>query len=159
MEAVTICNQRSTDVSTAHNKRKKQAKETTAITLRLKRKRELEELADQLGESQSQVADRAIGELHAKRAEEAQERTKRAITLLAELRRRVGDLGIEDGQGIGYSNSGPIAVQVGDTTYVQHDDGTITADRTVAGRSEMALVGEDGIDGWMATAPAEPALN
>ncbi len=134
----------------------------TAFRLKDDTLAQLEEMSKASNRSRTAVVELGIKLAHAHHLEalaEGRERGRRATALLAELRKRLGDLGIEDGQGIGYSDSGPIAVQIGDTTFVQHDDGTITAGRGVAGRSEMAIVGEDGIAEWMVTGPTEPALN
>jgi len=122
----------------------------------------LAEMAEFSGRSRSAIIELGINTLyrsHLEAKREGEERGKRALELLAELRRRIGDLGVEDGEGIAFSDSGPIAVEAGGTTYVEGEDGQILATRAISGRHEMAIVGETGLSDWMVHAPAEPSLN
>ncbi len=122
----------------------------------------LDEMAEFSGRTRTAILELGINVLHRNHLEarrEGEERGKRALELLAELRRRIGDLGVEDGEGIAFSDSGPIAVEAGGTTYVEGEDGQILATRAISGRHEMAIVGETGLSDWMVHAPAEPSLN
>lgn len=134
----------------------------TPITLRLKRKRELEELAEQLGRSQAQVADLAIGEMHAKVIDEARERARRGVALLGRLQERLGekfwrDFGVQE-VGFEADAAGRVAVHAGSTQFIE-SDGMLIAVRGRDGRTELAEVGEEGLGTWIPAMPGEPAMN
>ena len=135
----------------------------TPITLRLKRKRELEELAEQLGRSQAQVADLAIGELHAKVIDEARDRARRSVALLRRLQERLGqDFWREHGAdevGFEVDAVGRVSVSAGDVRFIESDDDRLIAVRARDGRTELAEVGEDALSAWIAAFPGEPAMN
>ena len=90
---------------------------------------------------------------------EGRERARRAQALIEELKQRLGDDLLDGAEQVGFSDDGPIAVQVGAVAYVLTDSGVIVAQRETKGRAEMAVVGEDGVLAWMAAAPAAPAMN
>lgn len=134
----------------------------TGLRLKDEARRKLHVLAEESGKSLADVATAGIDALWASREAamaERRERVRRTSALMEELRQRLGDDLFEGAGQVGYSNEGPIAVEANGIAYVLTDDGTIVASREAGGRSEMAVVGEHGISGWMATAPAEPALN
>ena len=134
----------------------------TPITLRLKRKRELEELAEQLGRSQAQVADLAIGDLHAKVIDEARERARRSVALLRRLQELLGETFWRDfdAQEVGFEAdaAGRVTVHAGATRFIE-SDGMLIAVRGRDGRTELAQVGDDGLGPWIPAVPGEPAMN
>ncbi len=141
--------------------------ETKAEAYRLKpdTKARIAEMAQASHRTKTDVVRLAVDTLYAKHVEavrEGQERARATTALLAELRKRLGEgLGIVSGQSIGFSEEGPIAVTIGDITYVQADGATITAQREVGGRYEMAILAEDGTCDWIAAGPsaAQIAMN
>ncbi len=90
---------------------------------------------------------------------EGRERARRAQALIEELKQRLGDDLLDGAEQVGFSDDGPIAVQVGAVAYVLTDSGVIVAQRETRGRAEMSVVREDGALAWMAAAPAAPSMN
>jgi len=90
---------------------------------------------------------------------EGRERARRAQALIEELKTRLGDDLLDGAEQVGFSDDGPIAVQVGAVAYVLTDSGAIVAQRETKGRAEMSVVPEDGALAWMAAAPAAPGMN
>ena len=135
---------------------------STPITLRLRRKHQLEELAEQLGRSQAQVADLAIGDLHAKVIDEARERARRSVALLRRLQERLGqdfwrDFGVQE---VGFEADavGRVSVTAADVRFIEADDRLIAV-RARDGHTELAEVGEDGLSAFIAAFPGDPAMN
>lgn len=124
----------------------------------------LDEMAEYTECSRSHVLRAGLGAVYRQFQHErtrAEERARRGLELLDDLKERLGDDFYKGHEGVGFeiTPEGRVMVHVGDRHYFREDNGELVVGRIKGGRAEFSPIGPNGELDWMVTALGEPDLN